>query len=283
MSVLKCGKVPRHIAFIMDGNRRYANKCHLERINGHALGFDKLAQTLEWCNQLGIQEVTVYALSIDNLKRTQDEVDSLMRLARDKFQRLRQESDKLKEKGVCVRVFGDISLLPQDIQRSIAEIVLSTRHHDKAFLNVCFAYTSTQEMTLAINQLSKAVASGLLDESDVTQSLLSDSLFTSRSSHPDLLIRTSGEVRLSDFLLWQSGLSVLAFETVLWPEFTIWHLFSAVFYYQRHHLGVNEAIENQKERERGEERGKESGLKKREEFLEQLELNRVRYLESILN
>ncbi|KAG8588715.1 hypothetical protein GDO81_006070 [Engystomops pustulosus] len=165
-NVLKAGPMPKHVAFIMDGNRRYAKKCHVERQEGHSQGFEKLAETLRWCLNLGICEVTVYAFSIENFKRSKEEVDGLMELARQKFTRLLEE---------------------------------------KCFLNVCFAYTSRHEVTNAVCEVARGVQEGLIEPRDVTENLLDQCLYTSHSPDPDLLIRTSGEVRLSDFLLWQTS------------------------------------------------------------------------------
>ena len=231
--VLQAGPIPRHVAFIMDGNRRYARKANIAKAEGHSAGFEKLSETLQWCLEVGITEVTVYAFSIENFKRTQEEVDTLMNLARDKFQRLLAERDKLHERGICIRIIGNWDLLEPDIRRSIAEAVLLTRHNRKAILNVAFAYTSRDEITHSIRTVAQAVGDGQLEPDDVSEELLTRCLYTKYSAEPDLLVRTSGEVRLSDFLLWQSATTVMYFTETLWPEFTIWHLLGAVFSYQR--------------------------------------------------
>ncbi|XP_070568689.1 dehydrodolichyl diphosphate synthase complex subunit DHDDS-like isoform X1 [Ptychodera flava] len=254
-NVLKCGPVPKHVAFIMDGNRRFARKSHIQRHEGHVKGFDKLADTLEWCLDLGITEVSVYAFSIENFKRSKDEVDGLMELARQKFARLMEEKDSIQKYGVCVRVLGDISMLPKDVQELISEAVEFSKNNDRAILNVCFAYTSRHEMTTAVKELATGVEEGLLRPSDVSEHLLEKCLYTSHSADPDLLVRTSGEVRLSDFLLWQSSYSVLSFVKVLWPEFSIWHLFAAVLHYQRNYQAI--------------QKGKEANLKDREAAVHQ--------------
>ncbi|KAG8230492.1 hypothetical protein J437_LFUL013534 [Ladona fulva] len=240
VKVIKAGKVPRHVAFIMDGNRRYARKNNVLKAEGHNKGFDKLAETLQWCLDLGIPEVTVYAFSIENFKRTEDEVDALMELARQKFRRLLNEKEKLMEHGVRIRIIGNLSLLPHDVQKLIAEAMLMTQENNKAFLNVAFAYTAHDEMTNAVRSLSIGVSEGLLLPSDISESLIDRSLYTSDSPDPDLVIRTSGEVRFSDFLLWQLSFSYVYFTEVLWPEFTIWHLLAAVFHYQRNYRHIEE-------------------------------------------
>ncbi|XP_061771151.1 dehydrodolichyl diphosphate synthase complex subunit DHDDS isoform X3 [Nerophis ophidion] len=237
-NILKAGPMPKHVAFIMDGNRRFARKKNMERQEGHTQGFNKLAETLRWCKQLNIREVTVYAFSIENFKRPKDEVDGLMNLARQKFEKLLDEREKLEKHGVCIRVLGDLNLLPPDLQQVIAKAVLSTRAHNKCFLNVCFAYTSRYEITNAVREMAWGVEQGLIKASDVSEALLSECLYSNSSPNPDLLIRTSGEVRLSDFLLWQTSHSCLVFQSVLWPEYSFWNLCEAILQYQVNHQSI---------------------------------------------
>ncbi|XP_043573405.1 dehydrodolichyl diphosphate synthase complex subunit DHDDS [Chiloscyllium plagiosum] len=240
-SILKVGPMPEHVAFIMDGNRRYAQKCRVEREQGHSQGFEKLAETLRWCLNLNIREVTVYAFSIENFKRSKEEVDGLMELARQKFTRLLEEQENLKKHGVCIRVLGNLTLLPVDIQELIAQAVLATQNYNKCFLNVCFAYTSRHEITSAVREMALGVEEGLLKPSDLSESLLGKCLYSSSSPDPDLLIRTSGEVRLSDFLLWQTSHSCLVFQPVLWPEYSFWNLCQAILQYQVNHAALQKA------------------------------------------
>ncbi|XP_010082730.1 PREDICTED: dehydrodolichyl diphosphate synthase isoform X3 [Pterocles gutturalis] len=210
-NIIKAGPMPKHVAFIMDGNRRYARKCHVERQEGHSQGFDKLAQTLRWCLNLGIREVTVYAFSIENFKRSKEEVDGLMDLARQKFSRLLEE---------------------------------------QCFLNVCFAYTSRHEISNAVREMAWGVEQGLLEPSDVSESLLDKCLYTNNSPDPDLLIRTSGEVRLSDFLLWQTSHSCLVFQSVLWPEYSFWNLCEAILRFQMNYSALQKARDSYMEERR---------------------------------
>ncbi|XP_018555405.1 dehydrodolichyl diphosphate synthase complex subunit DHDDS isoform X2 [Lates calcarifer] len=201
-NVLKAGPMPKHVAFIMDGNRRFARRNNMERQEGHMQGFNKLAETLRWCKHLNIQEVTVYAFSIENFKRTKDEVDGLMELAKQKFERLLEE---------------------------------------RCFLNVCFAYTSRYEITNAVREMAWGVEQSLIKASDVSEALLSECLYSNNSPNPDLLIRTSGEVRLSDFLLWQTSHSCLVFQSVLWPEYSFWNLCEAILQYQLNYKSIQKA------------------------------------------
>lgn len=242
--ILKSGPIPKHVAVIMDGNRRFAVKNSMDRAEGHLKGFDKLTEVLEWCLDIGINEVTVYAFSIENFKRSKDEVDCLMELARKKFKRLMEEKDKIQKYGVCVRVLGNITLLPRDIQEIIADVVTFSKSNTRAILNVCFAYTSREEMCTAMKEVAEGVSLGLIKESDISEDLLEKSLYTGSSRNPDLLIRTSGEVRLSDFLLWQTAYSCLAFVDVLWPEFSRWHLYGCILHYQRNYPEIQRAQES---------------------------------------
>ncbi|XP_070106773.1 dehydrodolichyl diphosphate synthase complex subunit DHDDS isoform X6 [Equus przewalskii] len=194
-----------------------------------------IIKTLRWCLNLGVLEVTVYAFSIENFKRSKSEVDGLMDLARQKFSRLMEEQEKLQKHGVCIRVLGDLHLLPLDLQELIAQAVQATKNYNKCFLNVCFAYTSRHEISNAVREMAWGVEQGLLDPSDVSESLLDKCLYTNHSPHPDILIRTSGEVRLSDFLLWQTSHSCLVFQPVLWPEYTFWNLCEAILQFQMNH------------------------------------------------
>ncbi|KAF2360853.1 Decaprenyl diphosphate synthase-like, partial [Trinorchestia longiramus] len=241
LQVLRVGPMPSHIAFIMDGNRRYARHHQQSTIHGHTQGFKTLTNVLAWCWNLGISEVTAYAFSIENFKRAKEEVDGLMTIMVEKFEQLLSEREKLAKHGVCIRVLGNLELLPLYVQCLAAEAMLITKNNKKYILNLAIAYTSLDEITTAVRECALAVAEGRLQETDVTPRLLEDCFYTAQSHHPDLLIRTSGETRLSDFLLWQSQFSCLYFTKLLWPELSIWHIFGAVFHYQRHHHTITAA------------------------------------------
>ncbi|CAK9806251.1 Dehydrodolichyl diphosphate synthase complex subunit DHDDS [Anthophora quadrimaculata] len=243
--ILRTGHIPKHVAFIMDGNRRYATKNGMEKIEGHTKGFDKFAETLQWCRDLGIQEVTFYAFSIENFKRKREEVNGLLNLAEQKFQRLLAEKDKIRKHGLCVRIIGNFSLLPQKIQELIAETMIFTKEHNNGFLNIAFAYTSRDEITNAIKDVIKGVQSGDILSEDIDENLISHSLYTNKSPNPDLLIRTSGEVRFSDFLMWQISNTCVYFTNILWPEFSLWEFLNAIFYYQRCYSDIQKVTKMQ--------------------------------------
>ncbi|KRT83815.1 hypothetical protein AMK59_3610 [Oryctes borbonicus] len=246
INIVKAGRVPRHVAFIMDGNRRYATKSNMRKVEGHVKGFDKLSQTLQWCFELGIQEVTVYAFSIENFKRSKEEVDYLMELAKEKFRKLHDEKNKIMELGVCIRVIGNLDLLPEDTRKLIAEAVIMTKDNNKLFLNIAFAYTSRDELTTAVKNILKGVELGLINPDDINEKLISQCLYTNHSRDPDLLVRTSGEVRFSDFLLWQIWNTNVCFAEVLWPDFCLWHLLASVFQYQRCYADIQKYQPTQK-------------------------------------
>ena len=230
--ILRQGPIPKHVAFIMDGNRRFAAKKHVERIEGHRKGFDKLSEMLRWCHNLGIPEVTVYAFSAENFKRSKDEVDSLMELARIKFEKILQEVDHLQAHGIKIAIVGELHLLPCDIQDLARKLMEATKQCSKCRLNVCVAYTSRLEMTQAFRDITWGLEKGWIETNDITETLMDRVL---QIPKVDLLIRTSGEIRLSDFLLWQCSYSFLSFLKVLWPEFSMWHFYYSILQYQKKH------------------------------------------------
>ncbi|CAH2236160.1 jg17673 [Pararge aegeria aegeria] len=225
----------------MDGNRRYAKKLSVDSTEGHNKGFDKLSEVLKWCLDLGIPEVTVYAFSIENFKRNQEEVDALMELASDKFKRLLDEIDQINEWGVRVQVAGRLSLLPVELQALVSKSMLATRQNNKLQLNIAYSYTGRDEISRAASYIIDGVKNEELKADDIDEQLISQTLDL---REPELLVRTSGEVRLSDFMLWQISKTVLYFTDVLWPEFTIWNLLAAIIHFQRHAPAVLQENEN---------------------------------------
>uniref|UniRef100_A0A0X3PTA0 Alkyl transferase n=1 Tax=Schistocephalus solidus TaxID=70667 RepID=A0A0X3PTA0_SCHSO len=165
LNVLKQGVLPKHVAFIMDGNRRFAANRGLLKSEGHRYGFSKLTETITWCHDLGITEVSVYAFSIENFKRPESEVNFLMNLAAEKFQEFIDKNDELTERGVCVRVIGNLSLLPPVVRRLAAQVMLLTRHNTKATLNILLAYATRDELTHAAESIRLGVQEGVLLES----------------------------------------------------------------------------------------------------------------------
>lgn len=218
----------------MDGNRRYADKNKIDKADGHKQGFDTLAKVFNWCRELGVNQVTLYAFSIENFKRTSEEVDSIMNLAREKCDSLLDELDKVNEAGIRIKVAGDLHLLPDDLRARVEKIQNMTCNNNKAYLNICMAYTSRHELVAAIKQLSTLVhQNNDIEPADINLTLLEQKLYLSRP-FPELIIRTSGEVRLSDFMLWQCQHSMLIFVEALWPEISIWDFMKAIFHFQHY-------------------------------------------------
>lgn len=221
-SLITTRPVPKHIAFIMDGNRRFADQRSLKIYDGHSLGYQRLIDALEWCLDLGVSCVSVYAFSIDNYQRSTEEVSALMSLAETKLLSILTERNVLKKHGVRVQIIGDLTLAPPSVQQAAAAAMQATAHHNMAALNICFSYTSSHELCCA------------LENNNNNNNTLSDRLWTSGCPDIDLLIRTSGERRLSDFMLWQSRNALLVFTRVLWPEFGFLDLIAALAEYQTH-------------------------------------------------
>jgi len=242
-NVLKSGNIPKHVAFIMDGNRRFAKRSQITRKEGHTKGFEKLTEVLQWSFELGIPEITVYAFSIENFKRTEEEVKTLMTLFKEKLDKLYEERAMVMEHEVCVRLVGDLSLFNEEVQMSAARVINMSKNNTKSCLNIAVAYTSRHEITQAIQEVATGVEEGKILTSDINERLLESCFYTSQCRPVDLLIRTSGEIRLSDFLLWQTSYSILSFVDVLWPEFTVWNYMYCILKYQ---LGYN-TIENAKQ------------------------------------
>ncbi len=204
--LMQCGPIPQHIAFIMDGNRRFATRNNYKtKTDGHVKGFDKLVEVLQWCLDIGVKEVTAYAFSIENFKRNKDEVDTLLQLAKEKFRKLIDDEDKLNERGICVRIVGNLSMLPIDLQTIMAKVMLMTRNNDRAVWNIAFAYTSRDEMTESIRSIVDGVNRLEVNVDDINEDLFKRCMYMNKSPDPDLLIRTSGETRFSDFMMYQVG------------------------------------------------------------------------------
>ncbi|KAF6259776.1 putative undecaprenyl diphosphate synthase-domain-containing protein [Scenedesmus sp. NREL 46B-D3] len=226
-------QLPQHVAFIMDGNRRFADQFGLQRIDGHTQGYNKMKEMVQWCLELGIACVSVYAFSIDNFRRPQQEVDALMELAAAKFEELLHDEDA-KRWQAELRVVGDLSRAPPAIQAAAARLMQGSKEQGptRAVVNICFSYTSSQELQHAVQQVAAGVGQSQLLLDDVTPGLLQQVMHTRECPPVDLLIRTSGEQRLSDFLLWQSSHALLHWERCLWPEFGYTHLLRALLTWQ---------------------------------------------------
>ncbi|AKG35192.1 isoprenyl transferase [Paenibacillus durus] len=222
--------IPRHVAIIMDGNGRWAKRLGLPRIVGHQTGMKAVKRAAIAADELGIEFLTMYAFSTENWKRPKEEVDFLMRLP-EEF--LAIELDELIEKNVRVRVMGDSEELPSYTRKAMDEAVLRTQHNTGLILNFALNYGGRKEIEDCMRSLGKDIAAGQLSPEQITAELIDSRLLSGGLPDPDLLIRTSGEMRLSNFMLWQLAYSELWFTDIYWPEFGKEHLLQAVAEYQR--------------------------------------------------
>ena len=224
--------LPRHIAVIMDGNGRWAKKRGLPRKAGHKVGAETFRTIATYCKDIGVQYFTVYAFSTENWKRPQDEVDALMNLFRTY---LREAAETMVARGVAVRVLGDLSVLPEDIRKQIDEVhaLADTLGENAATASLCINYGGRDEIKNAVRALAKQVQDGTLKPEDITEDSISQNLYTAHMPDPDLIIRPSGEIRTSNFLLWQSAYSEYYFTDVLWPDFSTQDMDAAIADFNR--------------------------------------------------
>lgn len=229
---------PNHVAIILDGNGRWAKKRLLPRKAGHVAGSKTVEQICEDAYNLGIQYLTVYAFSTENWKRPQDEVDALMKLLR---QYLKDCIKRSTKNNMCVRVLGDITPLDEDLKQSIIELEEVTKNNTGLHFQVALNYGSRDEMLRGIRKIAAEAKRGNLVPEDIDEKTMDDILDTKGIPDPDLLIRTSGEQRLSNFLLWQLAYTEFYFTDVLWPDFNKKELEKAIEYYngrERRYGGV---------------------------------------------
>jgi tritrans,polycis-undecaprenyl-diphosphate synthase [geranylgeranyl-diphosphate specific] len=215
---VKKGPLPNHIGLILDGNRRYGRFLGLSKIKAHASGADKLEEVLDWCQKLGIKIVTVYAFSAENVKRSDVEVKELMGMFEEKFREVPQDERVHREK-VRVRAIGKTEMLPENVREAIAVAEKATEDYTDYQLNIAVGYGGRMEIVEACRKIATKVGVGQLTPADVDEEMIRSHLYTNGIPDPDLIVRTSGEERLSGFLLWQSAYSELYFCESYWPEF----------------------------------------------------------------
>ena len=213
--------VPKHVPVIMDGNGRWAKKNNVPRLTGHNQGMLAMKEIIKRSDILGIKYLTVYAFSTENWKRSNEEVGGIFKLLV-KF--VGSELKELNERNVRVRILGDYSVIPKDAIASIEKALETTKDNDGLQFSICLNYGSRQEIVRAAQKIAKRVELGEIKAEDITMDMISDNLYTGLESDnipdPDLVIRTSGEERISNFLLWQSAYSEYYFSEALWPDFT---------------------------------------------------------------
>lgn len=224
------GNIPQHIAIIMDGNGRWAKKRSLPRVAGHQRGVESVRQVVQTCAGLGVKVLTLYTFSTENWKRPKEEVSTLMRLF---VRSLKKETDELNGNNIRLTTIGDIKSLPNIVQEELEAALEKTDQNSKMILNLALSYSGRWELVEAVKDISKQVISGKIKPNEITEETISQNLSTSGMLEPDLLIRSGGEFRISNFLLWQIAYSEIFVSDVLWPDFRCKHLLEAIKDFQK--------------------------------------------------
>lgn len=236
--------VPKHIAIIMDGNGRWAKQKGEQRAFGHASGVESVREALTAASEIGVKHLTLYAFSTENWNRPKDEVEALMNLL---VQTILSEVEQLNKNKVRLKAIGDIENLPNECREALLEAIDKTKENDRIDLILALSYSSRWEIERAMKSIAQDYADKKISLKEINQDLISSKLSTNGIPDPELLIRTSGECRVSNFLLWQIAYSELHFTPVLWPDFKQEHLFQAILDYQgreRRFGQISEQINN---------------------------------------
>lgn len=220
---------PEHIAIIMDGNRRWAKEHNLEIKEGHKKGAENLERLAKYCNNIGIKYLTVYAFSTENWKRSKEEVGALMILLQNYLNDFAKRADT---ENIKIKVLGDISVLSKGMQNSINKAIKRTKENTGLTLNIAFNYGGRAEITYALKQISEEIKNNNIKIEDINEELISSYLYTKGQPDPDLLIRTSGELRTSNFLPWQIAYTEFYFDDKYWPDFSEEDLLRAIENYK---------------------------------------------------
>ena len=239
-------KLPSHIAIIMDGNGRWAKKKGLLRVFGHESGVKSVREAVEGSAEIGIKYLTLYAFSTENWNRPKYEVNALMQLL---VKTINKETKTLMDNDIKLNAIGDLQSLPKDCFDELQEAIEKTRNNKRMTLTLALSYSSRWEIVKAVKEIAQKVENGILKSEDITEELFTSNLVTANLPDPELLIRTSGEHRISNFLMWQLAYAELYFTTKLWPEFTRKDLFEAIYDYQqreRRFGKTSEQLENVK-------------------------------------
>jgi len=230
LSLINKQNIPQHIAIIMDGNGRWAKQQGEERLFGHSVGVESVREALNGCKKLGVKYLTLYTFSTENWNRPKEEIDGLMNLL---VQTIANEVDELNEHGIRLLTIGDDDGLPESCQDELREAKEKTSKNTEFNLILALNYSSRWEIKKSIQSIAESYKEGKINLSDINDELISNSLTTANYPDPELLIRTSGELRISNFLLWQIAYSELYFTDVLWPDFKEADLYQAVLAYQK--------------------------------------------------
>lgn len=222
--------LPKHLAIIMDGNGRWAKQKGLLRAFGHENGTKSVRATVETCAKLGIENLTLYAFSTENWNRPKLEVDTLMKLL---INSLKNELKTLTENRIRLHAIGNLDLLPKSAQKELLEVIETTKNNTRMTLTLALSYGSREEIISAVKQISDKVKNNIISIDSIDESIINQHLYTRNLPEVDLLIRTSGEHRISNFLLWQIAYAELYFTPVLWPDFKEDDLYEAIISYQK--------------------------------------------------
>ena len=222
--------IPNHVAIIMDGNGRWARKLNKERFFGHNTGINSVRESLDISIELGIKTLTLYAFSIENWKRPKNEVNALMSLLSNTIEK---ELTNIQENNIKLNVIGNLDLLPKNTRDKLLDGVKKTNTNDGLNLNLAVSYGAKQEMIRAVKLISDKVKKNIISQENIDEDTINEHLYTRNSKNVDLLIRTGGEYRISNFLLWQISYAELNFQDVLWPDFKKKHFLNAIIDYQK--------------------------------------------------
>lgn len=241
---LNFDNLPKHVAIIMDGNGRWAKSQNKERTFGHKNAIKAVREAISACNEVGIPYLTLYTFSTENWNRPAEEVDTLMDLL---SSTLLQEAEEIFSRGIRIRAIGDLEALPEHVRNQLYNIMELTKNNTKGNLTLALSYGSQKEILNAVKELCKKVKNGDISENDIDEHLFEQHLYTKELPPVDLLIRTSGEVRVSNFMLWQIAYAEMQFIDVLWPDFTKETFFQCILDYQtkeRRFGKISEQLEN---------------------------------------
>ncbi|WP_452221853.1 isoprenyl transferase [Lacinutrix salivirga] len=223
-------RLPQHIAIIMDGNGRWAKQKGMLRAFGHENGTKSVRETVEASAELGIKNLTLYAFSTENWKRPKLEVDTLMKLL---VSSLKKEIKTLQKNNIKLNAIGNLNTLPQKVYKELNEVISATQSNTRMVLTLALSYGSREEIINTVKEISLKVKNNIISAENIDESVINEHLYTQNLPDVDLLIRTSGEQRVSNFLLWQIAYAEMYFTKVLWPDFTKQHLYEAIIEYQK--------------------------------------------------
>ena len=227
---IQAEKLPKHVAIIMDGNGRWAKKHGMMRTFGHENGAKAVKQVVEGSAELGIENLTLYAFSTENWNRPKFEVDTLMKLL---ISSLRKEIKSLHENNIKLLAIGTLDTLPAKVNKELLEVIEKTKNNNRMTLTIALSYGSREELINTVKEISFKVKNNIISAEKIDESIINEHLYTRNLPDVDLLIRTSGEQRISNFLLWQIAYAELYFTDTLWPDFTKQHLHEAIIEYQK--------------------------------------------------